>query len=252
MNVLQQYRDAISALNDAEFTDAHESFLRKLVSLESNPLGGVSTDQRHECRAFFSQCQRRYLAIREAEACRDLLAAAKGATASVVEKLNQGFATEAYERVGDLAQLIDFSGCRHAVVVGSGAFPATLFWLRDHFPQMRFTGLDIDPFCVAMATALTQALRIDNIRFEALDGCKFDFADADFVFVANQVVRKKVVLQQVSESGTAAQIVVREPTRRGELLAESVRDDLPSGLGVDKEGIANSPFLSYDLLLRRL
>jgi hypothetical protein len=252
MNLLRQYRDVTSTLDDREFCDAHEAFIRALVSLERDPLEGVNSDQRHECAAFFSQCQRRYLAIREAEANRDLLAAANGAASAIIEKLKKGFATEAYERVSGLAQLIDFTICRHAVVVGSGAFPATLFWLRDHCPQMRVTGLDIDPNCVAMATALTEALGLRNIRFEALDGRKYDFADSDFVFVANQVVGKKTVLQRVSDSGSAAQIVVREPTPRGELLAESVRYDLPSGFGWGQEGIANSAFLSYDLLLRRL
>jgi trans-aconitate methyltransferase len=137
------------------------------------------------------------------------------------------------------------------VMVGCGAFPATLLWLRDHFPSVRYTGLDTNARCVATATKLTEAMGLE-MDFRVIDGSDYNFAGADFVYVANHVTPKKAVLEQVARSGNVMRVVVREPTRKGELLAEAVRFDLPEHFVVEREGVESPIFLSYDLLLRRV
>ena len=74
-------------------------------------------------------------------------------------------------------------------MVGCGAFPATLLWLRDNFPTPRYVGLDIDPACVKLATELAAALGVDKVHFELADGRNYDFGGADFVYVANHGCR---------------------------------------------------------------
>jgi trans-aconitate methyltransferase len=175
--------------------------------------------------------------------------AAKGPTDSAIENIDKGFARDAYKRVADLIGMVQ--ACNNLVMVGCGAFPATLFWLRDHFPGARYTGLDTDARCVETATKLAEAMGIE-MSFNVIDGSDYNFAGADFVYVANQVVPKKAVLQQVARSGNVTRVVVREPTRKGELLAEAVRYDLPEEFVVESEGVESPIFLSYDLLLRRV
>jgi hypothetical protein len=252
VSLLKQHKENVSALGAEGFVAAHESFLDELAYMERDPLDGLSAAERAAYTAFFSQCQRRYLAIREREAACQLLAVADGIASSAIEMLGTGFPLDAYQRVSDLADMVDFSVCRRAVMVGSGAFPATLLWLSDHFPELRCTGLDIDARCVDMATRLMRALDITNIQFEAIDGRSYDFDGTHFVYLANHVVGKKAVLEQATRSFSVVQIVVREPTRRGELLAESVSGDLPGGWTAGKKGVESSTFLSYDLFLRRL
>ncbi len=251
IHFLQRYRERLSLVESEQFIDVHEGFVRELAGRESDPTDGLNTDERELYIAFFSQCQRRYLATKEREASETMMALLNGATASAVETISGSFGRAAYERVRDLKEIVDFRSCSRVVMVGSGAFPVTLFWLHDHFPQLHYTGLDIDARCVEMAAALTKAMGLSNIQFEAIDGSHHDFDGADLVYVANQVVPKKSVLEQVCRSDSTTQVVIREPTRRGELLAEAVRYDVPSEFAIEDKGFESPTFLSYDLYLRR-
>jgi hypothetical protein len=239
-----------AAATEERFVGAHEAFLDELAAIDDDVIER-SGEGLAAYADFFSRCQRRYLAIKEKEANDRMLAAIDGVACTVAERMTAGFGRDSYERVRDLKDMVDFGACREVVMVGSGAFPATLFWLHDHFPALRYTGLDVDAGCVEMASKLARAMGIDNMRFEVVDGSRFDFANADFVYVANHVTPKKAVLARISRSGSSAQVVVREPTRRGKLLAEAVCDDLSSAFVAQSSGIESRAFLSYDLLLRR-
>jgi hypothetical protein len=136
-------------------------------------------------------------------------------------------------------------------MVGCGAFPATLLWFIDQLPAINFIGLHIDPDCVQLANRLAKALGRHNLRFTTIDGSDFDYAGADFVDVANQVVPKRAVLKRLLQYATPQlQVVVREPTHLGELLATPVRPELPAGFVIHASGPVSQAFLSYDLLLR--
>ncbi len=247
--LFERQRTLLSVVSDERFAGAHEAFLAELTALDDDLIDWA--DERLVAYStFFSRCQRRYLAIKEKEANNWMLTRLDDVTATWAERMN-AFGRDSYERVRDLKDMVDFGACRRVVMVGSGAFPATLFWLHDHFPGLQYTGLDVDSRCAEMATRLAKSLGIDRMCFVVVDGSRFDFGGADFVYVANHVTPKNDVLRQIGRSGSAAQVVVREPTHRGRLLAEGVRDDLPSAFAVQSSGIESRAFLSYDLLLRR-
>jgi hypothetical protein len=231
------------------FVMLHEWFLRELSTIDS-PRDHLNDAERTIYGDLCSRCHKRYLAIKEAQGNKNLLAAASKVAMPTGENLS-GRDRSAYDRVRDLRKLVDFRNCENVVMVGSGAFPSTLLWLRDNFPMLHYVGLDIDPGCVKMATELVTALGIDNVRFDVIDGRQYDFGGIDFVYVANHVVPKRAVLEQIARSTSVGQVVVREPTSVGELLAEAVRDDLPPVFVADAVGAASGQFLSYDLLLRR-
>jgi hypothetical protein len=239
----------LGADDDDQFVGIHESFLRELSSMDIDRLDAAGR-ARHA--PFFSRCQKRYLAIKERSANARMRALAGSTGPCVAEKIQDGFDRNAYERVRDLSILVDFGNCQSVVMVGSGAFPATLLWLHDHFPKLRYTGLDIDPGCISLAAGLVTAMGIGNIQFALVDGDRYDFDGVDFVYVANHVVPKKAVLQQIARSASVRQVVVREPTRRGELMAETARDDLPPAFAIGAAGAEHGSFMSYDLLLNRI
>ena len=247
---LGQYRrERPLELDDDRFVKVHEWFLRQLSTIDS--LDHLNDAERASCREFCSRCQKRYLAIKEALANKNMLAVASKNGTPTGENLG-GFGRKIYDRVRDLRKLVDFHNCENIAMVGNGAFPATLLWLRDNFPMLRYIGLDIDPGCVKMATELVAAFGIDNVDFKLIDGRQYDFCCTDFVYVANHVVPKKAVLEQIARSRSVRQVVVREPTPVGELLAEAVRPDLPLVFVVDGAGAAGGISMSYDLLLRRV
>ena len=248
---LRQYRDERpTELDDDRFVTLHAWFLRQLSTIDT--LADCLNPSEHTSyRGLCSRCHKRYLAIVEREANKKLLAIGRKGARSTGENLT-GRDRRAYDRVRDLKTLVDFRNCKDVAMVGSGAFPSALLWLRDNFPLLRYVGLDIDPDCVKMATELVSALGIDNIRFEPIDGREYDFGGFDFAYVANHVVPKRAVLAQIARSTSVRQVVVREPTPVGALLAETVRDDLPTVFVADAadapRGIGQ---MSYDLLLRR-
>jgi hypothetical protein len=240
-------REQLRALDDDHFARIHDSFLRELSIMGED---GLDEAERSFHAAFFSLSQKRYLAIKERRATERLLSLGRGADLPV-EAVLDGFDRSAYERVRDLKVLVDFRTCRTVVMVGSGAFPATLLWLRDHFPELCYCGLDIDPECVAMANKLATSIGADNMRFILADGTAYGFDGADFVYIANHVVPKRGVLEQIARNPSVRQVVVREPTRHGELLAETVRYNLPDAFIIAAAGEESGQFLSYDLALRR-
>ena len=243
----QYHQESPLDLDDDRFVRLHEWLLRELSAIDT--IAKLTPGERAIYRDLCSRCQKRYLVIKEAPAYKSLLAVGRNAGPSIGENLG-GFGRTVYDRVRDLKKLVDFSNCKNVVMVGSGAFPATLLWLHDNFPTLHYVGLDIDPGCVKMATELMTALGIDNIHFELVDGRQYDFDGTDFVYVANHVVPKRSVLDQIARSTSVRQVVVREPTPQGELLSEAVKLDLPSAFIPEAAG-SEGGTMSYDLMLRR-
>jgi hypothetical protein len=138
-------------------------------------------------------------------------------------------------------------------MVGCGALPMTLFWLYDHYPSMDYVGLDIDAGCVELASQVMNNLNVKGIRILNQDGRDFDFSGVDFIFIANQVTPKKAILEQIAgTSDIDAQVIVRNPTRLGKLLAECIRNNIPPGFYIQHEGEESQAFLSLNLFLNRI
>jgi hypothetical protein len=263
LSFLRQYQQENPLdLDEARFMMLHEWFLRELSGIDTLA-DHLNTAERANYKALCSRCHKRYLAIKEARANKNLLSLASNRSTSTEGSLSE-FARSAYPPTAgsvaikpackpssSLRALLDFGDCKKVVMVGSGAFPATLLWLSANFPTPRYVGLDIDPNCVKMATELVAALGIDNIHFETIDGRQYDYGSVDFVFVGNYVVPKRGVLEQIARSTSVRQVVIREPTRGGELLAETVVSDLPATFVTENAGAENGVMM-YDLLLRRV
>jgi len=217
---LHQYqRERPLDLDDGRFVRLHEWFLHELSTID-NLADHLNATERVKYGAICSRCHKRYLAIKEAQENKTLLAKARNAGTSTGENLTEfgrnafppltttqlaafrsgtGF-NPACQASSLRTTLLEFRNCTNLAMVGSGAFPATLLWLRDNFPTLRYVGLDIDPGCVKMAAELVAALGIDNVHFEPIDGSLYDFGGFDFVYVANYVVPKRAVLEQIARS----------------------------------------------------
>jgi hypothetical protein len=270
LTFLRQYRreDPLE-LDDDRFLTLHEWFLRELSTIDTLA-DHLNEPERASYGALCSRCHKRYLAIKEARANENLLAIARSAGTATEENpsrygryaspplVTTQLATfrscknsKSTFQASSLRSLLHFRDCNSVAMVGSGSLPATLLWLRDNFSMLRYVGLDIDPGCVKTATELVSAIGIDKVHFELIDGRQYDFSGFDFVYVANHVVPKRAVLEQIARSTSVRQVVVREPTPVGELLAEAVRSNLPPAFVADAAA-APGGMMSYDLLLRRV
>ena len=66
----EQHRERLSTVSGAQFLSNHENFVRELALRQNDPTDGLDSVERDRFATFFSQCQRRYLAIMEKQAAR--------------------------------------------------------------------------------------------------------------------------------------------------------------------------------------
>ena len=194
--------------------------------------------------------QRRYLAISEGREAEHLLSIDADPEGTLASQAQAGFGRSVFDRLADLPGLVDLKHCRRVVVVGCGALPAAAFVIHDGTADTHVSALEIDPATAEVAQRV--AARHGSSRLEVLaqDGCDHDFADADVVFVANQVTPKAEVLARIASTAPPdVAVVLREPAGVGLLLSEPL-GQLPSPWRIVAHGSTDQRFLSYDVLLR--
>jgi SAM-dependent methyltransferase len=236
--------------DSGRFVALHEEFVLRLAAWAVDSNEDVASDTLAREAELLREYQRRYLSLREAELTRLLLALPAGAAFPAHGEFPTAFGSASYGRVGDLVRLVNLTTCRRAVVIGCGAFPATVLWLRDHQPSLACVGVDVDPTTVTLAKALAERFSLADLTFLEADGCAFDYAGFDFVYVANQVTPKSRALERIAATADRdVQVVVRNPYGLGWLLAECVRNRLPERFQISAEGSRSPGFLSVDLVL---
>lgn len=247
---LDYHKSKLENSSDDKFIKNIEAFTQELVAVEDYRPDTLNQNKLNDYKAYFSISQKRYLAIKELDSNNKLIKYEPQSSSDFSSTLPDSFSINSYERVQDLIDFVDFSQCKNAVMVGCGAFPATLLWLGEHFPNINYIGLDVIESCIKKARELTSHLQQDNFSFHTINGNEYNFNDADFIYIANHVTPKKTVLETIAKSAKPGlQVVIREPTLKGELFAEVVREDLPAGYTSSNEGKESTAFLSYDLCL---
>ena len=163
-----------------------------------------------------------------------------------------GFAITAYNRVVDMFELDDFASCQQLVMVGCGPFPMTALHIVKKYPNIKIDALDIDCSAVDTAQKLIDCLGLnDNIRLYHNNGLTFDYSEASIVYVANLVRPKSAVLQKIHlccKSNTL--VVLRDPTKTGDIYAESGLSSIDDSFSVEGFGCDDETFHSRHVFLR--
>lgn len=140
---------------------------------------------------------------------------------------------DAYNRLDEVFDHVDFSQCHRAVMVGCGGRPFTMFRIHDQTPVAEIIGLDIVPEAVETANKLAAKLGYVRMRAELCDGCDYDYGEAQVVYVASMVSPKAAVVSRIADTAPAnVQIVLWEPFSLGRLWAESAERTLDPRLEV--------------------
>ena len=254
--LFEKFYSRISIATEQEFPQLHEEFVSWLISLtdeiEINRLEKLGYLTQY--KEFFTTSQRRYLTVKERQESLNLMEKISTGDYSP-ERLRSLLVSEVakngYDRLNDLTDLVDLVNCKRFVLIGCGPLPLTLFYAYDQSPTLELIGVDIDASSLSIAHKLAKSLRLETISFVNKDGSQFDYGGADIVYVANQVYPKRPVLNQIAKTADSdVQVVVREPTRLGELLSESVSQQIPPQFSIVRSGQENKHFLSLHLLLK--
>ena len=156
-----------------------------------------------------------------------------------------------YDRVADMFTHVDFSNCRHFVLVGAGELPVTALHVHDRTEVAHIDCLDTRPEAVRSVEALATWLASDRLRGLGFDGAQYDYSSADVIFVANMVRPKQAVLARILDTAPDhVRIILRDPYSLGLLWAEEGGAALDPCLSIVTRG-ADSRFLSRNLFLAR-
>jgi hypothetical protein len=157
----------------------------------------------------------------------------------------------AYNRLNEVFDRLDFSGCQQVVMVGCGGRPFTMFRFHDQTTIPRIIGLDIVPEAVETANTLAARLGYPRIRAELCNGLDYDYGQAQVVYIANMVSPKAAVVARVADTAPDdVTIIVWDPCSLGRLWADRAEDALDSRLEVTGR-TAVSQTMTRDIVLRR-
>jgi len=140
---------------------------------------------------------------------------------------------DAYNRLDEVFDHVDFDNCHRAVMVGCGGRPFTMFRIHDQTAVPEIIGLDIVPEAVETANRLAAKLGYAGMRAELCDGCDYDYGEAQVVYIASMVSPKAAVVSRIADTAPDnVQIVLWEPVSLGRLWAENAERTLDPRLEV--------------------
>lgn len=120
-------------------------------------------------------------------------------------------------------KLIDFEKVKKVVMVGSGSLPDTLLFLAENFKVPEIIGLDNNAEAVFSSCELINFLGFSNITIKNVDGLKYDYSDADLVYIANFIPPKNGVLEQIAKTASqGVQVLIESPVNLRQLFFEDI------------------------------
>lgn len=123
----------------------------------------------------------------------------------------------------EISQLKQYLIGNRFVMVGCGSLPITLLAFCNEFTDMTFIGIDNSPEAIRKAIDIKTKFDISNLNFDIIDGMNYDYNNANTIFVANTVIPKIKVLEQIAKSAQSqTRIIIRIPVLSGNLLSEDV------------------------------
>lgn len=192
----------------------------------------------------------RYIRSRELVEIRTRLSDADHGDGAALEGMGE-FARRAYDRVRDMFETVDFSGCRRFVMVGCGSLPVTMLHVMEKTTVPEIVGLDIDGTALSLNQTAIRSFDSGRLRVEHANGTAYDYESADIVYIANLVQPKRGVLKRVADTARdETQVILRDPYSMGRLFAESGVDELDERLRLTGEGAGSRRFLSRHVFLR--
>ena len=163
-----------------------------------------------------------------------------------------GFGKDAYERVNDMFNHVNFDSCRRFVLVGCGSLPATIFNVHKRTKVKEIVGVDNRGEAIDTFQKIIDKFEFKNMQAVCCSGQSFDYQGTDIVYIANLVSPKHEVIDQVLETASPdIQVIVREPYSVGRLWTESLTSNLDERLEVVALGEFVPAYYSRDIIVQR-
>ena len=205
-------------------------------------------------RSFFSAREQYYVRTIEAIEAVNIMTKSVKENIKFYDLLERKIAKENYLKTSYEIEMMDIEDSKQLVMVGCGPLPETVLYLYENTELEEIIGLDYNQEAVYMGGEMLNSVgSTSRVKLIHCDGLKYDYKDADIIFVANFVTPKIKVLQQIANTAkNGAKVLVRTPVLLGKMLYESAINGMPSRLTLLKKGDINPYFLDQSLLLEKL
>lgn len=132
-----------------------------------------------------------------------------------------------YYRKWEDIKSLDFSWDKTMVMVWCWPLPETLIYFYENTPAAKVKWIDNNYEAIYIAWEMISALGMENIQLEYYDGNKYNYQDADIIYIPGFIEDKSQLLNRIAEtSKDNVQILVFSATLLSKLLYDSIPKDL--------------------------
>lgn len=127
-----------------------------------------------------------------------------------IDVVGAKYVQDAYSRKWNDLKDLDMEGEKTLIMVGCWPFPETILYIYENTPIKKIIGLDYNSEAIYLAGEIIRFLWFTDITLKYQDWCKYDYSEADIVYIASFVDLKKEIIDQISETWKKdVQILVR-------------------------------------------
>ena len=237
-----------------EFFKIMEEFHVFLASFEDEELCEMvlHSEKYEEYKKFFRGKNDYFMRAVETVEALDIISKKVGVELSLLDFISAKFLKEVFLNKGKELQSLEMKGAKKMVFVGSGPLPDTCLYVYENTDIPTLIGLDYNEEAIYISSQFIENLGFnDRIHLECMDGCKYNYADADIVYIAGFVPLKHEILDQIAKTSTNpdVQILVDSTSGMSKLLFEDINEmSINKRLKIDVINSSKSKLYSWKMI----
>lgn len=250
-NELEQYPYGYKQREFFAIMENLHAFLAKIDNEEVCEMV-IHSERYGKYESFFRHQNDYFMRAIETVEALDIISNNVGVQSSLQDLISMKYLRQLFLNKGQELQLLDFKNAKKMVLVGSGPLPHTSLYVYENTTIPQIIGLDYNEEAIYISSRFIENLGFnDRIHLECIDGCKYDYKDADIVYIAGFVRPKYKVLEQIANTSTnpSLQILVDSTSGMKKLLFEDINPNtIHKRLKIDKIDSRRSELSRWEMI----
>ena len=232
-NMLEAFKKNIEELpygyKKEEFFKIMEEFHRFLTKIDEDELFEVvqKSKKYKEYKDFFREKNNYFMRAVESVEALDIIAKNIKRDTSLYDLFSTKFIQEIFLNKEKELESLDMKKARKMIFVGSGSLPDTCLYVYQNTDIETLIGVDYNEKSINISSQLVENLGFDNrIKFEHIDGSKYDYNDTDIVYIAGFVPKKHEILTQIvnTSKNPHIQVLVDSTSGMKKILFDDINE----------------------------
>lgn len=254
VNNLENYKQKLEKINythdKKEFFEVMTNFRRYLLSADEEGLYEVFFHSKHfrKYKDFFTNINNYYLRMLESLQSISIMTRGIHNYRSFSDIIDKDLIKESYEKKAKEIESIDFSEAKQMILVWCGPMPETLLYMYENTNIDNIVGIDNNHEAVFIAGEMINGLNLDKISLYQADGTRFNYKNADIVYLPIFAYPKNKIIKRIVETGKeSVQILVNSPVGLANLMYEDFWKIHPR-LKIEYRSDSFSSYLSQEVV----